>query len=623
MAKKEFLKESKAKKFIDQAFKDRDNKPWVRNARRFNDYFNGKWNTRINRQDRFVNNSVFALVNLILPNFVLQQPEIRALPQNPRYMVKKLDGSVLQRDAVTQARIRSASINHTYNKIKAIAEDRKAVQDALFYGFGVCKTGYSLKTISEEDKDYIKEDTAFRQRVNPEDIGWSPLATDFSDSPLVVHRIFTTKELIKENDKYDSVSGIKSEIPQRLQEKLKDVDKKEFITIYEVHDQQRDKVMTFAGDECKLIDKRDNPYDFNGSHFSMVKFAGDNDDFPGISMLFMVEDEMLSKNEILTLMVEHTRKFPGQGYYDLGSMDEDDLTRIQNTQQGSLHGVPDTTKLKFTSPLSMGVDYFNLLSTLDAQMDRTLGIPDFQRLTSTTRKSATEASFIQGDATIRRNYFLKLVKEFVLDGIEKVAMLQAQFQDEKELVAASGEMHEPFEFTKEDIQGDYLFDFDVDNLSSVNQTDMNNIINLMQTMSQFEAFKPIIQQMAPGKMAKKLFKMANLNIEEIMAENVENSVHVTPERENELALSGEPMPQPKKGEDYDYHIKIHRQALEEGAASGQFNQQIAEHIAVTTMVRDKELGVAPPPQPQKPKPGAGGAQDLPKPGGLQGPNQLI
>ena len=171
--------------------------------------------------------------------------------------------------------------------------------------------------------------------------------------------------------------------------------------------------------------------------------------------------------------------------------------------------------------------------------------------------------------------------------IEKVADLQAQFQDKEEEIQATGELNfETFKFDKEDIQGEFRFDFDVDSLRAINEAQVNNINNLLQILASQEILHPVLKTLSPEKLARILFKGVNLNLEALQNMDIENAVFVNPEKENEMARRGDPMPNPKKDENHEDHNKIHGDFL---IKNGE-NEQILEHMAGHLVLQQRAEG---------------------------------
>jgi hypothetical protein len=617
--------EREAKEFIKLGFLPHEGE-WKGVAKKLLDGYHGKyWSTTENKH-RYKVNSLAAIANLLLPNFIFDAPYVQCNPISSKYFKKLIDGAYQQIDNARASNIREAALNHKFRQIDAVTEQRKAVFDSLFWGFGITKVGYSYETITEDDKDYTLKDSPFLKRIKPQDIGWHPMATGLDDSPFIIHRSLTNKARLKGQKRFKDLDKVVGEVPQYIKDRFPKGEQisalKDWVTLYEVHNQDTGKIYTYAGETHILIDKMDNPYTkFKGSHFSQIRFMTDNDEFSGIPLLGLVYDECVALNEVMTLIVEHFRKFPGQVFMNKGAADADDITKIQNGEQGSVHLVNDISQLLLKPPLSGG-EYYGLVNLFQNIMDRTLGIPDFQRLSSTTRKSATEASFVQGDATVRRQYAMKLVKDFMLDGIRKIAAIQEQFTSEKEYVQASGDLRGmSFEYDNSDLvyytrpgpdadESSFRFDFDIDSLKVFNAEQIQNLSQALQIVSQIPELKPGLAALDPVKGIKMVFKGLGINYESLQAGSAESSVFVSPEIENDMARNPEryknqPMPAPKAGEDHKHHFDVHSNDLKTKGP----NDQLLEHAAETMMLMQKEGGVQPPPPGLMP----------PGPEGMQGP----
>lgn len=519
--------EKKVKLWVTSGFADPGG-PWTNTGKRLLMAYNGKYHRNYARRHRYTVNTIFSLVQLLLPNLLFQQPYIRVTPTNAKYFKEMPDGSLKEMDATTSAQIREASLNHRLKKINAVSELQAALVDAFFWGFGICKAGYSYNTASDMDTDYVVQDTCFLKRINPVDFGRHPLATKMDDSPFFSHRLYLTKDYVakKYGVKDEVLEKMESCVPQHIKDRLEQSSKdrgkfsvadvaEEYVSIVELHDLEKDTIQMVSGDgQIFLTDAKKNPYKFNGPHFTMVKLAGDNERFEGIPLLATIEDQALMINELLTLMIEHIRKFPAQLFVQKGSVDEGDIERIRSGEQGSIHVIPDVNGLKPVSPVPMGNDYYTILRMLQDIVDRTLGIPDFQRGISASRQSATEASLIHGDASARREYYLQIVKDFVLASVKRISWLDQQYQDKKEEIRASGiNGGDPITYDRTDIQGDYAFDFDISSLRASNEMQMNAMTNLLSVLGKVPTTEPILASINPFKLGASLFRWANLNYE--------------------------------------------------------------------------------------------------------------
>jgi hypothetical protein len=582
-------KERNAKDFISIALDEHDDAEWKNTAKRLLSYYAGKDPARAGRRgDLFQVNTVVSLVNSLLPNFIIQSPFVRATPQNAVSIIKE-GADYSSRNMIQAARVREKAINHLLKKVGMIGEQQKALKDAFFYPFGVTKVGYSYDTLSNYDSDYDCKDTPFIKRICPDDFLYHPLATGPDDSCKLGHRFVSSRSRLKEYDFIKNLDTIPVEVPAKYRDKVsKGKLSKAFfdqVTVYEVLDQEEQMYYYYAGVRGDVfIGKRPRDYKFKGSDYQILRFNQDNDSFAGLSLLGAVEDQIVAIDEFATLMVEHARKFTGQVFILEGTVDEDELEAIRTGEQGSVHVVKNIGGLNFKQPMPQG-DYGMLMQMMQGIIDRILGVPDFARIGGSSRKSATESSFIQGDVSMRRAFYTNTVKEFVLSGVKKLASLQAQYQDNEEEILVMGSLEiDPIKYTKDDLQGDYLFDFDVDNMAFINQAELTNLMNALNIMAQQPLLQPILSDLDPSKVGNFIFKRLNINVDSLRTSQPESAVFVPAERENDIARKDEPMPQPKYGENHNAHLKAHFDDL---INNGE-NNQILEHIAATIMIAQNE-----------------------------------
>src|SRR3990167_6800993 len=296
------------KEQIDYAFAYQEG-PWKTISERLLREFKGQYYQMPSAMKRYTINTIFAMVNLILPNLVFSKPYIRVKAKKPFFMRKRFDGSYEKIDNIGAAELMESAINFTMDKVDAWENMQMSIQDSLFYSIGYCKVGYSVETESIDDMDYIKDETPFVMRVSPKDIGFHPLATKTDNAAVMVHHMVRHKDDLLANKNYKGVDGLKESLPDELREKLDKLKKgsatKGYVRTWEVHDQKKGMVWTFGGEQQKMIWKRERSYDFKGSDFCSIKFAGDNDDFLGIPLLGMIEDEARALNRVLTMMMRH------------------------------------------------------------------------------------------------------------------------------------------------------------------------------------------------------------------------------------------------------------------------------------------------------------------------------
>lgn len=560
---------------IDQAFEYQEKDAWKDNVKRYKDYFKGKYYDEPSDTPRYTVNTIFNFVNLLVPNMFFKEPFIRVKPKTKNIIRKNKDGTLTITPSWRVADLLEAVLNKELINIGFEDEIRKCVQDALIYGFGILKVGYSMETESlpdnesgetKDDFPRVREEGIFAGRICPLDFGFDPFATCTEDARFLVHRTVRPVEEIKANDNYKNTSDLKGEIPEDFRKRSKADPEGDFVTLYEIHDQLKNKIITAVKGHDKILREIDNPYDFKGSHFIILKLAGDNDEFVGTSFVGVVESEALAVNETVTKMVRHLDIFPGQVVAEQGAIDDDEKQKMVMGEQGSIldvqNGAIREGRIHFKAPVPMGSDYFNVISTLQGIMDLVLGIPDFVRSGSTKRKTASEVTMEQQDATIRKEYFLNFVKKFILNATKKECSLIQQYYTREQEVRIEGETGINYlKWTSTDIKGDFDLDYDLTTQKFMNQARVQQIINLFNILGAHAktvpAFQKLLQSIDGDRAGKVIFDAMDVNFEELKKKAEIPHLEFDPYKENAIAQAGKVVPDPKPMEPHREHLDIH------------------------------------------------------------------
>lgn len=542
---------------------------WHGNTKRMLSYLVGDYGEQMYKT-RYIVNTIYNLVNLIIPNIYFQNPHIIVRPSKPYFINKdiKVDGFK-----------RSQLVEHVLNQeIKLMNyknEVRKVIQDCLLAGHGVMKFGRSGSTCHEDDLSYLEDGDIFGQRISIFDYFIDPMSTNPKNSRFEIYRYVDTLSSVKKNKMFSNTADLEgcslADDSPKKDKKEKSKDSGEWLELYEYHDHERDKVIVLtkdSGNKKKMLYNEDRKYEFKGSDFEVLKFTSDSDSFFGIPALRMVEDESLAINEVLTLMVNHLQKFAGVIMYEEGALDEDDLNRFEYGQQGDLlqtqNGALREGRVRRESPLTMGGDYYNNFNLLSASIDRTLAIPDFQRSTqSGKRKTALEVNVAASDANNRRGYFISFVKDFVISSSAKITSLMQQFYDEKRWINMYGDYTEWIEWNKEDIKGEYIFDFDVEDIKAYSSSKAQATIQALQVMAPIQLFAPVWQKVDPFKLANLIFKNMDIDLKSIeKGAQIAHYEH-DPYKENKLLSEGKRLVDPHHSEPHEEHIEIHKYPIQE------------------------------------------------------------
>lgn len=561
---------SKVKKAEDYQRQD----GWLENYNRLQSYMEGDWGQAM-YHTKYVVNTIYNLINLIIPNLYFQNPFLRVKPARQFFINKEFKVDGYQRAMLVEQALNQEIRNMGYK-----TEVRKIIQDVLLAGFGVMKLGRSGKTCHEDNYEYLDDGDIFAQRVSPTDYLCDPMATGPENARYEIYRYIETLESVKANKLFKNTSDLEgmslSDFSGKKKKKDDSKDEEKWVELFEFHDHEHDKLYVLTkdgGQKKRMLLDEDNPYDMKGSHFVVLKFTGNNDSWKGIPPLMMVEDEALAINEVLSLTINHLQKFAGLVMYEEGALDDDDINRFENGEQGDLlqtqNGALREGRVKRESPLTMGMDYYNNFNLLTNSIDRTLAIPDFQRSSiSGKRKTAFEVNVSASDANNRRGYYVSFVKDFVIASAEKITSLMQQFYDEKRWTQMQGDYADWVEWTKEDIQGEYMFDFDVEDIKAYSASKAQALITALQVMSPLQIFAPVWQGIDPFKLANQVFKNLDLNIESVKKGAQLAHYEHDPYKENKLAKDGKRIVDPHPGEPHAQHKDIHKFGIQEAQADG-------------------------------------------------------
>ena len=554
---------------------------WDENSKRYVSFIEGKY-AKYGKDSKYVISTFYNLLNMIIPSLYYNNPFIKCIPTK-RHARVTIDGESYTIDCDRASVVLQQLLNNALKNMDFAEEIRQVVQDALVTGIGILKVGYQAKSESERDVDYIYEtkEECFSQRISPYDYGFDPMSTKPDSARYEIHRIVKTVEELQEHPQYGKkckdLEGQPLEDGSPSKKRMEDAeykDARKYVTLYEYHDHEEDKIYTYIKDGRKhrVLWERDNPFRF-GCHFIVLKFTGDTDKFRGISMLGMVEDQALALNTIFTHMVRHQIMFAGLMVYEYGSIDEDELYRWENSEQGDIlqvhSGALQQGRVKRLNPLQMGSEYFSSLTAFNQIIDRTLGIPDFQRPGGTKRKTATESSFEQSGANLRTDYFLGFVQNFVKKSVAKIASIIQQLYDGDDWIKIGGEFGDWVKWKNAQIQGQYAIDFEIDTMLHFSQSQGQGLLNALNTMGTNQTFMKVIQdEIDPKKFVNKVFKAFGTSLASVGKDRPIFRKERDPYEENEIARAGKRIPDAQPNEDHDSHNTIHEPEIKELMAEG-------------------------------------------------------
>jgi len=574
--------------------------PWRSTTERLLRYLEGDY-TKPGYDNKYIVNNIYNFVNILVPNLFYEMPYVRLTAAKPEFIYKEKGKPDKVYNGAKCAMLMESLLNNELKKMDVEEQFRQCIQDTLFAGFSIDKTGYSSDTDPDSDDDYLEEKgSIFSQRVDPMDFLFDPLCTDITNARWVVHRFTESLEAVKNSPNYknnkDLIGVALDDSDPKKKTKEDSKDTSDYIVLYEYHDLIENMIYTVTKDTGKkkrILWERKNTSPIK-EHFTALRFTRNNSKFRGIPMAIMIEDEALAANELFTLMIRHYQLFPGTFLFEQGAVDEDEISKFENAEQGAFLFVqPGTLQNKRyvrEAPLTMGSDYFNGIATVNQVADRVLGIPEFQRADQQAgrRKTATEVSLEGQDAGIRRAYFLHFVRKFIIEVSKKVASLIQTHYTSEDAVFISGEFNE---WLKPDIgairAGEYNYDFEVSSLTQVERGQAQGLTQLLQIAGQApELFKPMLAKINPEKTMKLLAKGMNVPWDAISNDEAFVRRAISPHTENQILLDSieegkvQRLPDPNPGEKHmEEHIPVHKSLALQIDPSTKIGQQALEEAS--------------------------------------------
>ena len=191
-------------------------------------------------------NLSFSTVNTIIPYITSEEPRFLVSPYS-------------QDATVENARLQQAWLNRLWRKQSTGGQEalESSAEDYLIYGDGYMKVSYSLEesmaSSGQVDSKTIAE--IFVDRLDPWDLFIDPMADGLHNARWICHRIYTTKDEIAQDEKYDDVDldELTGEPPDTAEDAIR-TDRtawhgetgQEWVTLYEFYDLVHDEMWTFG-----------------------------------------------------------------------------------------------------------------------------------------------------------------------------------------------------------------------------------------------------------------------------------------------------------------------------------------------------------------------------------------
>jgi len=457
--------------------------------------------------DRMLVNIAFATINTLYPSVSIGRPKIVVNPRGP----EDADKSV----------IAEAIVNYWWEHYQCQEEFQLAVRDFLIIGHGWVKSGYRYveeDVVIEETDDeaaskdkavniaetdiIVTEDRPFIERIDPFNMFVDPEGTTMKDIRWIAQRVRRPLKDVKNDKRYDfsarqEVTGSTvSQYNDGRQYKSMDsaYEPESFADIIEFYDLDKKTMCIFAaeGGDKFLVKPTEIPFAF-GHPFTMLR----NYDIPGyfypMGELEAIEPLQYELNETRTQMMNHRKRYSRKYLYKENAFDDFGRNALASDEDNAMVPVKgDENLANVVAPMPALInppDFYNQSSLIISDIDRVTGLSDYQRgILPEVRRTATEASILQGVADSRAAEKLTLIEKGIATVAFRLIKLAQQFMTEEQTVRVTDKRGAWawVNFDSEYIDGE--FDFTVEAGSTVPQNEgfrRQRALQLVDAMAPF------------------------------------------------------------------------------------------------------------------------------------------
>ena len=485
---------------------------WVRDEyapvwNRMINLYRGKQYRSTAPYDRMLVNIAFATINTLYPSVSIGRPKIVVNPRGP----EDADKSV----------IAEAIVNYWWEHYQCQEEFQLAVRDFLILGHGWVKSGYRYveeDVVIEETDDeaaskdkavniaetdiIVTEDRPFIERIDPFNMFVDPEGTTMKDIRWIAQRVRRPLKDVKNDKRYDF--GARQEVTGSTVSQYNDgrqyksmdsaYEPESFADIIEFYDLDKKTMCIFAaeGGDKFLVKPTEIPFAF-GHPFTMLR----NYDIPGyfypMGELEAIEPLQYELNETRTQMMNHRKRYSRKYLYKENAFDDFGRNALASDEDNAMVPVKgDENLANVVAPMPALInppDFYNQSSLIISDIDRVTGLSDYQRgILPEVRRTATEASILQGVADSRAAEKLTLIEKGIATVAFRLIKLAQQFMTEEQTVRVTDKRGAWawVNFDSEYIDGE--FDFTVEAGSTVPQNEgfrRQRALQLVDAMAPF------------------------------------------------------------------------------------------------------------------------------------------
>lgn len=242
-------------------------------------------------------------------------------------------------------------------------------------------------------------------------------------------------------------------------------------TGYEIYDRSAQMMVVISPDIDLPLLMKDYQYQGKDGPYSILQFFPRDDSFWGIPYSDTFTTEILTINKALTNASDHYQRYTSRsrGIYNEAYLDADKMKELCESEDGeyvAARSMPSGMKLSeiidhFPSP-DISADTWRVIEMFMGLQRQISGISENDMGSGKGVQTATEASIIQSQSSLRKGDMRFCVDSFLRDSARKTVNLMRQFWDGDEVVPVVGEQGQTWNLaiTPGILRGEYDVDIE-------------------------------------------------------------------------------------------------------------------------------------------------------------------
>lgn len=364
--------------------------------------------------DLIVVNLSFGTVNTIQPYMTGSEP---------RFLVEPYSG-----DATPQrAAVQQALLNRLWSSAEVNGQEHLEVAagDSLMYGDGYLKVGYDIEKIRTAENEWKDVAKIWVMRVDPWDVWIDPSATGLHDARWVCQKLRVTKDELQSSAAYfntdeenvtygaGELRASGEDVQQAEQRLTQEVfDGSEYAVVYEFYDLVKMRMLVFSDGElpirwvedigsCPIVQLAN--YRIPNSPYHMSE----------LEQIWSLQAEL---NKTRSHMITHRRRQAAKVFAKKGALGTEAVQALQSPVVMDVAFVegdqPLDQLVKTVDIPNLAADIYNVSQIMQNDIYEISGVNEYLRGAGPDiRRTATEASIIEGSTNIKTQFKLRQVEK--------------------------------------------------------------------------------------------------------------------------------------------------------------------------------------------------------------------